>query len=152
MRNPNTSFCYLICAAIAVAAISFSGCKPITIAKSQEIVIPPGSPQYVVQMKGEGWKKNSVIKAALTDGMTIDDVLDSSKAKQKFRNMEIQIVRRVPESGSFVKLPVDYRAKNKKVPVEQNYSIHADDQIVIRQVVETPMDQFVDSMFPGRGK
>ncbi len=111
-------------------------------------VIAPGTPQYSVMMRGEGWAKSNQVNKPIKEGMTIDDVLNEVKAKQKFRDMEIQIKRKVPDSGQVVTMPIQYRSKNQRVPAEHNYAIHANDQILIKQVIYSPMDKFVDTLIP----
>lgn len=114
--------------------------------------IEPGAPQYVVRLEGQGWSKSETKKGPITKGMTIDDVLVATRAKQKFRHMEIKIIRKVASTGQVLKMPVDFKASNRTVKSQQNYAIHPNDQILIRQVVTSPLDKFIDSMILPRNK
>jgi len=141
----NISVSRMLCLTFFVA---MSGCT--TMLKKAEIDLPPGTPQYVVEMKGEGWSQDSEFRGALEGPMTIEDVLVASKAKQKFRDMDIDIIRVSKETGRPHKMAVEYKAARKKVNPQNDYAIQPNDRIVIHQKVSTPLDQMVDSFFPGR--
>jgi hypothetical protein len=121
-----------------------AGCSTVMDQKVAEI--EPGAPQYVVRLEGSGWSKSETKNGPITEGMTIEDVLAATRAKQKFRDMEIKIIRKVPSSGQVVKMPVVFKASDRSIKPEQNYAIHPNDQILIKQIVISPMDKFIDTL------
>ena len=151
MLSCRKSLHLLMLSLVAVSVVSFTGCSSFLFSietEGEKTAIAPGTPHCVVQMQGEGWKKTKQIQQPISENMTIDQLLDAIKAKQKFRNMEIDIFRQIPNGGGVHKMAVNFRASNKNVSPEHDYAIHPNDQIIIRQVVDTPLDNFVDTMFP----
>lgn len=99
-------------------------------------------PGYAVRMEfNVGQPK--IHRGHLTSPMTIQDVLEECGAIRKYRNMQIDILRKIPESGRTIKMAVDYDAGKKSVMVEQNYAIHNGDRISIKPMDSSPLDQLL---------
>ncbi len=139
------SISYLVLFGVMVVATT--GCKSF-VRKPVQKELPPGTPQYLLSMKGEGWGTGVDVRGEYKQDMRIDDVLEEHDLKRKFKNMDIQIIRRVPESGQFVKMPVIYKAADRAVKPEQDYAIHPNDQIIVKQVINTMLDRFIDQIAP----
>ena len=128
-----------------------SGCKSF-VKKPVQKELPPGTPQYLISMKGEGWATGVDVRGEYKQNMRIDQVLEAHDLKRKFKNMDIQIIRRVPDTGQILKMPVVYKSKMKNVKPEQDYAIHPNDQIIVKQVVETALDRLIEQLAPGSAR
>jgi len=67
------------------------------------------------------------------DGMiTVQTALERSGAVNRYRHMEISVLRIVEETGRPIKMVVDYQPSKKSVRPEQDYAILPGDRIVIQ--------------------
>lgn len=139
----------LIC--ISLLALS-SGCMSLNSSITEASL--PGEPagassgRYQVVMKG-GFSKVSTFEGELVGPVTVQDAINQAGATDKFRGMSIEVHRIVKESGTPIKLPVDYQSRNKQVKSEQNYALHPNDRIVISAASRNPIDKFVNALATG---
>ena len=96
-------------------------------------------------MKGN-FSKESISRGVIDGPITVQTVLERSGAIEKFRNMEITIMRVVKESGHGLRLPVDYQGGKKAVRPEQDYAIHPNDRILIESRSNNAIDKIVESL------
>lgn len=80
-----------------------------------------------------------VYTGVVDDTMTIQKALEVSGAMKKYRNMEIEILRRVQESGRGLRMQVDYNVRKKGVDPTQNYAIHPGDRVLVRPAKSSPL-------------
>ncbi len=76
-------------------------------------------------------------RGTIQQPMTVQDVLVESKAIKKYRNMEISILRQLPDKPRPIRMDVDFQASQRKVVDAQNYAIHPGDRILIRPKDDT---------------
>ena len=141
-------FCVLLGAVMAS-----SGCC--SLPSAQNLAIPTAAtaatqaaePQgvYEVQMQG-GFSKASVSRGVIDGPITVQTVLERSGAIDKFRNMDITVMRVVKENGQGLRLPVDYQPGKKLVRTEQNYAIHPNDRILISSRANSTLDKVIDQV------
>ena len=143
------TYCVLIGALLAS-----SGCS--SLPKTQNKALPAAATQtqeaqgvYEVHMKG-AFAKESISRGVIDGPITVQTVLERSGAIEKFRNMEITIMRVVKESGQGIgqglKLPVDFQSGKNAVRPEQDYAIHPNDRILIVSKSNNAIDKIVDSL------
>ena len=84
--------------------------------------------------------------ATLDSNKTIQTVLEESGAKDKFKKMEILLVRNIPGTEQKQKLEVDFDPASRHVIVSQDYAIHPGDIIVIRKDNSTALDITIDKI------
>lgn len=132
------------------AVLASSGCSTFSLTQAQ--ALPAGAAQaqkaqgvYEVHMKG-GFSKETVSRGVIDGPITVQTVLERSGAIEKFRNMDITIMRVVKESGQGLKLPVDFQGGKDAVKPEQDYAIHPNDRIVIVSKSNSAIDKIVDSL------
>jgi hypothetical protein len=102
--------------------------------------------KYSVLMFGSGSKEPKVFTGNWREGMTVDDALQESGAKKKYRHMRIDVARQVSSTGEWLKMPATYSRRGQRVVESQNYAIHPGDQIGIRPQSENVLDAFVRSI------
>ena len=103
--------------------------------------------QYQVEMTGN-FSKSSVFKGEIDGPLTVQDALERSGATKKFRSMDVMIYRVVKESGFPLKMPVEYKARNKTVLPEMDYALHPNDRIAVRARSTNAIDKVIDSLNP----
>ena len=129
--------------------LASSGCS--TIPQTQKNILPAGATAaeplgvYEVQMQSK-FGKTSTAQGVIDGPITVQTVLERSGAIDKFRDMEVTIMRVVKENGQGLKLPVDYQAGKDAVRPEQDYAIHPNDRIVIQANTNNAIDKIVDSL------
>ena len=155
--TPKKSILLVLCALFAILQL---GCATLP-SKKLATAVPPGTPQCRVQLNGEGWGQPVELTLPVTEQTRVSTIVEETKAKRKFRNMNITVIRRVEENPTPLKMKISYAAGSKSVPPSQDYSIRPDvlinqvtetplDVVVIDQIIDTPLDRIVDSVFPFR--
>ena len=139
------AFCILLGAVMAS-----SGCSTIPLTQNADLPTAEAQSQaahgvYEVVMKGS-FSRESISRGVIDGPITVQEVLQRSGAIDKFRNMEITIMRVVKETGQGIKLPVDYQSGKKTVRTEQDYAIHPNDRIMIVSQSNNALDKIVDSL------
>ena len=133
--------------ALTGVLLASSGCS--TIPQTQKNILPAGASEplgvYEVQMQSK-FGKTSTAQGVIDGPITVQTVLERSGAIDKFRDMEVTIMRVVKENGQGLKLPVDYQAGKDAVRPEQDYAIHPNDRIVIQANTNNAIDKIVDSL------
>lgn len=139
----------IFCALIGALLVS-CGCSSLPLSQNKEIPTAATQPQeaqgvYEVHMKGN-FSKESISRGVIDGPITVQTVLERSGAIEKFRNMEITIMRVVKKSGHGLRLPVDYQGGKKAVRPEQDYAIHPNDRILIESRSNNAIDKIVESL------
>jgi len=138
-----------LCASIAILMVS-SGCSTLPLAQDKSLPAmvdqtTESAGHYEVQMKGK-LGRISTARGVIDGPITVQTVLERSGAVEKFRAMEITLLRVVKDSGRGLKLPVEYQASKDSVRPEQDYAIHPGDQIMIEAKTSSAIDKIVDSV------
>ena len=96
---------------------------------------------YTVLLKGSKPETRQI-----TEGMTVQGVVDTSKARKKFGNLSIVIKRVVPGKQVRHNLKVDFDTKKKRIPYDQDYTIHPNDIVLISPNKTNQLDKVVDAL------
>lgn len=100
---------------------------------------------YQVQMQSN-FGKNVAYQGVIDGPITVQTALERSGAIEKFRAMDITVMRVVKESGQPLKLPVIYSGSKKTVRPEQDYALHPNDVILVTAKSKNPLDKFVNAL------
>ena len=99
-------------------------------------------PMVVVELR-TGSDKCDYLRAPLKDSMLVQDALKGSGAIQRFRRMDIALVRPVPGSEK-LRLPVRYDSSERSVVAEHNYALHGGDVLEVTQDTSTTFDRMIE--------
>lgn len=77
--------------------------------------------------------------------ITIQTALERSGAIKKYRNMEIELFRKVEGAYQPLKMPAIYDAGAKMVRPETDYGLRAGDSILVRTKSENPLSKVMGS-------
>ncbi len=100
-------------------------------------------PQVVVELKREK-HETEYLRAPLKESMLVQDALKGSGAIQRFRRMDIVLVRQTPQ-GEKLRLNVQYNPSTRRVVDENNYALHGGDWLEVTEDTSTALDRFVES-------
>lgn len=106
-----------------------------------EVVGKPTGNSFTVMLKG---MKPETME--ITEGMRVQDVLNSSGAIKRYGKMDIVVSRMLVDKGRRFRMEVDYDPAKKRIPFEQDYVIHANDIVMIQPDNTTQFDKVVDSL------
>ena len=114
---------------------------------------PPASPSspasnasYKVIFGTNEGKVPEIYDGQLDGNLTVQDALVASGAISKYgKGMTVDLARRL-ETGRVLKMPVNYDNKTASVMEEQNYAIHAGDEILVRRVDSGMMKAVFENM------
>jgi hypothetical protein len=150
IKRPQSVAALFLAAGLATIC---SGCSTLNSAYNQEVPIANAATNsagvYRVEIEGGSFQKGSVYTGTLAEPVTVQRALELSGAIEKYRKMDITILRVVEESGRGLKMTIDFKSKSKTVPPEQDYAIHPNDRILVRPVSGNALDKIVDSVTGG---
>jgi hypothetical protein len=86
---------------------------------------------YRVEM-GNMFGSPSIYEGQIDGPITVQTALQKSGAVNRYRNMDISVLRIVEETGRPIKMVVDYQPSKKSVRPEQDYAILPGDRIIIQ--------------------
>lgn len=138
------SFVILVC----LSAFGLNGCASLPMGLSgpaDDLATTTPGEQYMVEMHKDFSGPKQYI-GELKEGMTVQQALEESGATSRYRAMEVDIFRTVGDSGRVLNLPVRYQPRNRSVPPEQNYAIHAGDRVVIRPRSGNPLEKVLEDV------
>lgn len=102
---------------------------------------------YTVMLKGSKPETRPI-----TEGLTVQGVIESTRAHKKFGKMDVVVKRAVPGHPQRHNLKVDYDKNKQRVPYEQDYAIHPNDIVMIAPNNTTQLDKVVDALSGVLGK
>lgn len=76
--------------------------------------------------------------------MLVQDALKGSGAIQRFRRMNVVLVRETP-NGQTLRLPVQYDVAKRRVVETNNYALHAGDRLEVTRDTRTTLDRMLES-------
>ena len=141
-----SALCYSVLG-IGLMLIS-SGCASMLQNNAVTPAEPPtaeSSGNYYVEMH-PAFGKPTIFKGELNGAVTVQTALEQSGATKKFRGMNVGLFRIVKENGRGLKLPVEYKYRDRQVAQHQNYALHPEDRIVVAKKSHSPLDQVIDSL------
>ena len=152
MKTLNMTRCVAIAAILMLAAST--GCSTFGPMSADRDLPTANSPVgaenggYSVYMDGMKNRDpfHGMVSRDMNNPTTVQMALQQSGAIKNFKGMHIDVVRTVAESGQQLKMPVEYVIREKAVRMEQDYTLHPGDVIMIRAKSSTAMDQMLDSI------
>ncbi len=131
----------------AVLAITLSGCTSLSSLSNGSV--PPTTAKsagsYRVEMLSAFGKK-SVYTGQLTEPTTVQMALNESGAIEKFRNLDVAILRVVSETGQALRMDVRFDPKEDAVAPEHDYAILPNDRIVVQPKSDNILDKMLESI------
>ncbi|MDP6558317.1 MAG: hypothetical protein QGF59_18750 [Pirellulaceae bacterium] len=102
------------------------------------------APSCYVEIRASG-KEPKKIRMSLDDATHVQKVLEHTGLVKQFRNMYIELSRKLPDSSRH-KLEVRYDAKRNHVISAFDYALHPDDLLVVRQDSSTSFDRMLKKL------
>lgn len=90
-------------------------------------------------------KEPKRIRMSLDDAVYVQKVLEQTGLIKKFRNMHIELSRKLPD-GTRHKLEIHYDAKRNHVVSAFDYALHPDDLLIVRQDSSTSFDEMLKKL------
>ena len=104
----------------------------------------PAASRIVVVELRDGEDKPEYLRAPWTETMLVQDALKGSGAIQRFRRMNVVLVRETP-NGQTLRLPVQYDVAKRRVVETNNYALHAGDRLEVTRDTRTTLDRMLES-------
>ena len=131
----------LSAALLCVLLIGSSGCNMFGSKTTSDPVAPTTTgveAPYTVEMH-MAFGNPKYYHGQLDSETTVQSALEASGALQKYRDMNIHLVRRVPEKSTILKMPISFNVSNDKVEDQTDYQLHMGDRIVIMPQNSNPL-------------
>ena len=150
------SFCakpVRIATVLSFCLIMFVGCSTLRTSGKNNNSLPTGNAAtaatatYFVELH-PAFGKSLRYAGQITKPTTIQNALEESGAFDKVKSMNVDLVRNLPGGGPPLKLAVEMKS-GKQVKFEQDYALHPNDRIIVRQKTSSPIDKVVDSLMGG---
>lgn len=139
---------------VCALSCTLSGCSTLNLFGSKQLPFgaasveaPKTPPAKFVVEKHSKFGAPKTFEGTLSDQLTVQSALKAAGVRRIGRGMKIEVYRRVADTGRVIKLPVEYDARKKAVKMEQDYAIHPNDRIVIRQNSNSGLDKAVSKIF-----
>ena len=101
---------------------------------------------YIIEVRSGGGKPDTET-LALSEGMTINQALEQAGVTKRRGDWDIELIRTNPDSGMRHKMNVSYDAKERRVPIEQDYAIYPNDHLVVNQIASNPLGDMFGNLF-----
>jgi hypothetical protein len=146
MRLSRTLFMALAVGSLAATAgcASFSfplGSAPLAKCTDPAAVANGTQAMAIVELRPDG-RDPKVYQMPLDSDMHVQDAIEKSRAKRKFRRMNVSVLRTSPE-GRRHKMDCRYESGKKRIAVQYDYALQSGDYIIITEDTST----IVDDMF-----
>ena len=133
---------------IAALAMLSTGCSALPFASSAgaiEEVAPAdaGGGQYQVRMETFSGAKTYI--GTIDGPITIQTALERSGSIKKYRNMEVELYRKVEGTFQPLKMAAIYDAGRKQVRPETDYGLRAGDSILVKTKSENPLSKVMEN-------
>lgn len=135
----------LTCLFMVTIVGAMSGCSTLSLATADGQPKAPVSidaGQYQVRLESN-FGKSPTFKGDIDQALTIQDALQRSGALKKYRNMEIDLFRKVEGSYQPLKMAAIYDAGKKRVRPETNYGLRAGDSIRVKSKSENSLGKMM---------
>jgi hypothetical protein len=91
------------------------------------------APTYKVIFANGMGGEPTIFTGKLTGPVTVQQALEESGAIDKYKGMQVDLAREVPDKATVLKLPILFDPDTRSVLEEQNYAIHPGDEILVRK-------------------
>ena len=136
--------------ALACLLLLGTGCQPINLQGKSEIPAMETESQGMCQVQTiPQFGRATVEKLPIQPGMTVQSVLESTGAIDRFRAMSISVSRMVEGSPTVLKLPCEFSVSDRAVISHLDYAIHPGDTITIKSKPAGSLDKLIDAVTGG---
>ena len=137
--------------AVIAAAAAGSGCSAVPrfsnlLAEDKGPAPPEAIPPDQATVKMQVMRKaNEVqrVRIPLQNGALVEDVLVKAGLTRQLSDMQVTIVRNLPD-GKNIKLDIHYNHAKRQVDPSYNYALLPDDLIVVNEVSRSMLDDLLD--------
>lgn len=133
------------CVLVVAMILGSIGCATLRPFGKSPIPTESGSEYFTVELH-QRFGQPKVTAFPLGEDTTVQSALEESGAISTYRKMDVEILRRVPETGRMLKLPVVYDTRNDHVKIEQDYALHPNDRVVVRPASNSALDKVMESL------
>lgn len=120
---------------VAGAVIVMAGCQQLKPMSDERIPLKDSNeaaiPMFRVEMMNT-FGGAAVYTGRLEGAPTVQSALEDSGALRRYRSMQIDLFRVVPDKKTVLRLPVGMQPGKRMVRIEQDYALKAGDRIVVR--------------------
>lgn len=102
------------------------------------------APTFSVEIRESG-RKPELIKLPCSEALYVQQVLEQVGAVRKFRRMNLQLYRELPNGGGH-RLDIPFDRAARRVPSGADYAIHAKDRLVITEDTSTVLDDMLGGL------
>ena len=111
-------------------------------------------PRCTIVMQPEKGRPEAV-QVPLSEGATVQTVLDQSKAMKRFRRMNVYVLRKPAMDGKSPREPqkmsVEFKRSGRQVEFDHDYALHPNDRIVVEENTSSMVDDMVGTMADALG-
>jgi hypothetical protein len=132
---------------IAATVILSAGCSALPMVSSAGSIADEAAAsagQYQVRMETFGGAKT--YQGTIDGPITIQTALERSGAIKKYRNMNVELFRKVEGAYQPLKMPAIYDAGNKMVRPETDYGLLAGDSILVTTQSKNPLGKLMGTL------
>lgn len=138
------TLCSVLLVANGCSSMLTGGALPFLSAKAE--TLPPPTASCTVEFHSE-YGKPRKLTVPVSDQTRIQDVLEASRARGRFRQMNVTILRPSPrDPQQMVKLACNYNSGDRKVTWDTDYAVLPGDRVVITRDTTTAVDNVVESV------
>ena len=133
------SLSILTCVCIALAATVSTGCSSLPLSQATPDIVgepPAAAGQYLLRMETAFGGAKS-FKGDIDGPVTIQTALERSGALKKYRNMNVDLFRKVEGAYQPLKMPAVFDAGEKMIRPETDYGLRAGDSILVTPKTES---------------
>jgi len=143
-KNPRTALLRIL--ALLLGGVSL-GCGSLQQRPAEPLATSTATsavtdPTVVVELRGGG-DEREYLRAPLKQPMLVQDALKGSGAINRFRRMDVVLVRSLP-NGEKLRLPVAFDGSTRRVANEDNYALHSGDWLEVTEDTSTTFDRMID--------
>lgn len=88
---------------------------------------------------------------SLTESITLQQALEQAGAFKKFRRIEVELVRSLP-NGGIHRIPCEYDRKTKRMNPEFDYALLPGDKLLVKEDTSTIIDDMIETAGGTLGK
>ena len=125
-----------------------TGCSALPFASSAgaiEEVAPAGAGIGQYQVRMETFSGAKTYKGTIDGPITIQTALERSGSLKKYRNMEVELYRKVEGTFQPLKMVAVYDAGRKQVRPETDYGLRTGDSILVKTKSENPLHKVMEN-------
>lgn len=91
------------------------------------------------------------LERALTEATTVQQMLVQSGAFKKYRRIEVEVIRPLPNGGAH-KIPCEYDRETRQINPESDYALMPGDRVIVKEDPSTIVDDIMRSAGGDLGK